>query len=321
MKKNNISLNKNVDYLVDDLLTHQNKYNLKIYKDEVGANIIDAGIEVSGSIEAGLKISEICLGGMANVTINHQNYTDKITWSLNVYANNPVLSCLGSQYAGWSLNSDSFFSLGSGPARALAQREEIFNELNYTDKHSRTVIVLETNKVPPSEIIKKICNNCSIKYENLYVILTPTTSMPGNIQIVSRVLEVAIHKAHELKFPLDRIVDGIGNCPLPPISNDMITGMGRTNDAIIYGGTVFLTIKGSSDDAKELSQKLPSKNSKDFGKPFKTIFKEYKGDFYKIDGSLFSPAKVVINSYETGETFLGGKLNKDLLEKSFFNEV
>ena len=142
--------------------------------------------------------------------------------------------------------------------------------------------------------------------------------MAGNIQIVARVLEVAIHKCHELKFPLTRIVDGMGTCPIPPIAKNMITGMGRTNDSIIYGGIVYLSINGPVKEIIDLSKKLPSNNSKDYGKPFKDIFSEYKGDFYKIDGSLFSPAKVIINSLETGETFSSGEINKNLVEESFF---
>ena len=142
--------------------------------------------------------------------------------------------------------------------------------------------------------------------------------MVGNIQVVARVLEVALHKAHELNFPLHKIVDGIGSAPMPPIAKDTLTGMGRTNDSIIYGGNIFLTIKGSSDEAKKLAEELPSQNSKDFGIPFKEIFKKYQGDFYKIDGSLFSPARVSINSLESGETFHGGIIKTDLVEKSFF---
>ena len=51
-----------------------------------------------------------------------------------------------------------------------------------------------------------------------------------------------------------KIVDGIGTAPIPPVAKDMITGMGRTNDSIIYGGNIFLTINGSSDEAKKLAK-------------------------------------------------------------------
>ena len=166
-------------------------------------------------------------------------------------------------------------------------------------------------------MVKKISRDCKIKPENLFFILTPTTSICGNIQVVARVLEVAIHKIHELGFPLERIENGFATAPLPPLAKDFVSAMGRTNDSIIYGGNVNLIINGSEIDIIDLSKKLPSENSKDYGKTFKTIFKENNQDFYKIDGSLFSPASIILNSTETGNIFKSGKINKDLIISSF----
>ena len=315
---NEISINKLSDDLLNELKDNANKYRLKISKNTLGTTIIDAGIKAQGSLEAGLKISEICMGGLGSISINSCNFSDLISWNITVSASQPVLSCLASQYAGWSLSHNDFFSLGSGPARALAKREKIFDEIGYSDQYSKTSIVLETNKIPPNEIIEKISKDCNVDKDKITIILAPTTSMVGNLQVVARVLEVALHKAHELKFPLNKIVDGIGSAPIPPIAKDTLTGMGRTNDSIIYGGNIFLTINGSSDEAKKLAKELPSQNSKDFGIPFKEIFQKYQGDFYKIDGSLFSPARVSINSLESGETFHGGIIKTNLVEKSFF---
>merc|ERR1711991_965151 len=132
----------------------------------------------------------------------------------------------------------------------------------------------EDDKFPPKEIVKKVADDCDLDCKNITFILTPTTSICGNIQVVARVLEVAIHKIHELKFPLERVIHGIGYAPLPPIAKDFITGMGRTNDAIIYGGVVQLIIDGPEEDLKDLSKTLPSSSSSDYGKPFKEIFKK-----------------------------------------------
>ncbi len=290
------SLNKETNLLVDDLKKESNKLGLSISTGPLGSKIIDAGINSFGSIEGGRKIAEICLGGLGYVNIVPEFNFNSSYKSVSVHASNPVLACLGSQYAGWSLNHNNFFSLGSGPARSLAQKEEIFKELNYKDKSSSTCIVLEVGTNPPEEIVRKISNDCKVLPKNITFILTPTTSLCGTIQVVSRVLEVAIHKMHELKFPLNKILHGFATAPIPPIANDFISGMGRTNDAIIYGGKVSICIDGDESEIIKLSENLPSFNSKDYGKPFKQIFLDYDKDFYKIDGSLFSPACVLINS-------------------------
>ncbi len=86
--------------------------------------------------------------------------------------------------------------------------------------------------------------------ENVTFIFAPTQSLAGSVQVVARVLEVALHKAHELKFPLSRIVDGIASAPLSPPHPDFIQAMGRTNDAIIYGGRAHLFVTGPAGGGK-----------------------------------------------------------------------
>jgi len=316
--KNEISINEKTNKLVNYLVQEEEKLGIEVSNGPFDCKIIDAGVKTKGSVEAGLIISEICLGGLGKTSLIPYNNIEISTYAVNVFAAEPVLSCLGSQYAGWSLSSGDFFSLGSGPVRSIAQKEEIFKELNYKDRPQNTVVVLEVDKFPPEEIVKKIATDCNLEPKKISFILTPTISLSGNIQVVSRVLEVAIHKIHELKFPLEKIIHGLGFAPLPPLAKDFITGMGRTNDAIIYGGVVQLMMNGSDSELEDLSKKLPSNSSKDYGKPFKEIFKNYEMDFYKIDGSLFSPAVTIINSIDTGRTFRGGSINEKLIKESFF---
>ena len=61
---------------------------------------------------------------MGTVSLEHSSYTDNWPLSITVYTSNPVLACLGSQYAGWSLAHEKYFALGSGPARAMATKEK-----------------------------------------------------------------------------------------------------------------------------------------------------------------------------------------------------
>ena len=79
-----ISINKLSDDLLNKLKDNANKYRLKISKNTLGTTIIDAGIKAQGSLEAGLKISEICMGGRHN--INSCNFSD-LCWNINVCIN------------------------------------------------------------------------------------------------------------------------------------------------------------------------------------------------------------------------------------------
>ena len=315
------SINAAYRPLLASLIAQACTLNIKVSQHITGATMIDAGIDVAGSAEAGRIIAEICMGGLGQVKLLQSPQFEHYPTIINSYSSSPVLACLASQYAGWALVSKSehekFFSLGSGPARAIAQREELFKELAYKDSADKTVLVLETDKIPPAEIIEKVARDTQIKAENLTFILTPTTSLAGTTQVVARVLEVALHKLHTLHFPLAYVVEGVGNAPLPPISKDFLSAMGRSNDAILFGGFVQLNVKCSDAEAEKLARELPSNSSKDYGKPFAEIFKAVNMDFYQIDPLLFSPAKVNITNLETGNSFVGGELNEVLLNQSF----
>ena len=317
--KSQVSLNALANVLVQQLIDGKEAYSVLVNRLQSGCTIVDAGIQATGSIEAGQLIGQICMGGLGQVDILKSTQFAKYSTMIDVRSDAPVLSCLASQYAGWALQHEKFFSLGSGPARAIAQREDLFKELNYLDQAEKTVLVLETDKTPPIEVVEKVSRDTNIKPENLTFILTPTKSIAGTTQIVARVLEVALHKAHTLHFPLDCILRGSGSAPLPPLSKDFLTAMGRTNDAILFGGFVQLQVKCSDSEAEKLARELPSSASKDYGRPFAEIFKSVNMDFYQIDPMLFSPAKVLITNIGTGKQFAAGNLDEELLNQSFSN--
>ena len=311
------SINELTLPLVKALIHDADLLNLIVSQHPTGATIVDAGIAAAGCVEAGRRIAEICMGGLGQVYVKEAPLIKDYPLQISTRSETPVLACLASQYAGWALQHDKFFSLGSGPARAIAQREDLFKSLNYSDSAEKTVLILETDKIPPTEIIEKVAHDTHISAENLTFILTPTTSLAGAAQVVARCLEVALHKAHTLHFPLAQIMSGTGSAPLTPISADFMTMMGRTNDAILFGGYVELQVNCSDAEAEKLARELPSNSSKDYGKTFAEVFKFYNRDFYQIDPLLFSPAKVNITNLATGNCFVGGELNGALLNQSF----
>ncbi len=286
-----------------------------------GCLLIDAGIDYPGGLEAGRRIAEICLGGLGAVSLSSNGPVAGWPVSVQVHTSDPVLACLGSQYAGWSLShkrdDGGFHALGSGPGRSLARKEPLFTELDYQDASESTCLVLEANKLPPVALADKIAADCGVSSSALTLILTPTSSLAGCVQIVARVLEVAMHKAHELGFPLSSIIDGSGGAPLPPPAPDFLTAMGRTNDAILFGGRVQLYVTGKDSAAKRLAEDLPSSASRDYGQPFSDVFKAFDFDFFQIDPMLFSPAHVVVTALESGNSFSAGALDLKLLETSF----
>ncbi|AQH00544.1 methenyltetrahydromethanopterin cyclohydrolase [Burkholderia sp. KK1] len=316
-----ISVNASSERLVARLIDDAARLAVEITRTDGGTVIVDAGVNAKGSAEAGILIARICMGGLGRVA-RRVAFDHAPLWPvfIEVHTSNPVLACLASQYAGWSLSATKeqtggkkFFSLGSGPARALACKEPLFDELGYRDRNDRGALVMEVDRLPPQVVIDKVLGDCGLAPEQLMIAVTPTHSVAGTVQVVARVVEVALHKTHVLGVSLDEIVEGSGSAPLPPPAPDGIQAMGRTNDAILYGGRVHLTVK-SDAAAKRLAAELPSSNARDYGRPFADIFTSFNYDFYQIDPALFAPAEVWVSSLESGATYHGGKVDRALLE-------
>ncbi|MBZ0072034.1 MAG: methenyltetrahydromethanopterin cyclohydrolase [Gammaproteobacteria bacterium] len=315
------SVNAHANRLVAALRADALSLRLSEVRLDNGCLLIDAGIAAPGGLEAGRRIAEICMGGLGRVGVGAAGNDGTWPVRLNVHSCNPVLACLASQYAGWSLahgkGKEGFHALGSGPGRALARKEDLFGELDYQDEADETCLVLEVSKQPPVELTSKIAAACGVAPERLTLLLTPTQSLAGTTQVVARVLEVALHKAHSLGFPLQDIIDGMGSAPLPPPSPDFVVAMGRTNDAILYAGHVQLYVRGSDAAARDLAERMPSSASRDYGRPFAEVFKDYDYDFFEIDPLLFSPAQVTVSCLDSGRSYHAGNFDPDVLERSF----
>ena len=202
--------------------------------------------------------------------------------------------------------------------RALALKpKDVFEEIGYKDVSDKGVITLESNVLPSEALIEKVTAASNIKVENLVVVVAPTASIAGLTQVAGRVVEVGIHKLKTLGLNPKVIRYAMGYAPIPPVGTDFEVAMARTNDAILYGGTVYLTIDYDDETILQtMVNQTPSTASKDYGKPFLQIFREADKDFYKIDHGLFAPAVIMINNAKTGRTFKAGQINSKVLSQS-----
>ena len=98
---------------------------------------------------------------------------------------------------------------------------------------------------------------------------------------------------------------------------DDLVGIGRTNDAVLYGGEVTLWVRDNDARLAEIGPRIPSSASADFGEPFAAVFERYSRDFYKIDPLLFSPAVISLVNLTTGRAHRFGQLRPDVLDRSF----
>ena len=281
-----------------------------------GVQLLDFGVNAEGGLEAGVLLAKICLAGMADVEIVPGDSQLVDVPQVFVRTDHPVAACLMSQYAGWKIATDNYFAMGSGPMRSLVRKEEIFQHLPSSEDGHAAVGVLEAETLPSQSAIELIQKSLPEKCR-LTLAVAPTASQAGNIQVVARSVETALHKLHELHFSLKTIMSGTGRAPLPPVAKNDLNGIGRTNDSILYGATVNLWVRCSDDAIQSVGAKVPSNASASHGQTFLSLFKAANHDFYAMDAALFSPAVVVFHNLTTGHSFRYGTLMPELLRESF----
>ncbi len=309
-----ISVNEMALDIVEDMVDYEEELRIEASRLNNGATVIDCGVNVPGGYEAGIMFTRACMGGYSEVDVTMNYIGDKFLPFITQYTDQPAISCLGSQKAGWQIKVGDYFAMGSGPARALALKpKKTYEQIEYEDDADYAVIALESDKLPGEEVIDYIAKECEVAPERVYALVAPTASIAGSVQISGRIIETALFRLAELGYNPLSVIGATGICPIAPVMGDDLKAMGATNDSMIYYGSVNLTVSEYSESFAQ----IPSEQSKDYGKPFLEIFTDANYDFYSIDASLFAPAQAVINHIGEGKTYSFGKMNPDVLLKSY----
>ena len=311
-------LNERALQLAEREMSDRLALNVDVREVEGGGRTIDCGIDSGGGLDAGILLARLTLADLANVRLEPGEVGGRPCPVVCVSTDAPVAACLASQYAGWQVSVGDFFGMGSGPMRAARGAEDLFDTIGHRETCEAVLGVLETGRLPGKEVFELIAEKTGVPTSAVTLACAPTACLAGGLQIVSRSVETALHKLHEIEFDLSRLVAGFGTAPLPPVAKNDLRALGRTNDAILYGARVVLWARGDDDSLEEACQRVPSSASSDHGEPFGDIFARYEHDFYKIDPMLFSPAEIVLQNIDTGRSFHAGECRPDVLVESFF---
>jgi len=312
-----LSMNERAAGLIDAMVADADALGIEARTLDSGARVVDCGAQARGGLAAGLGFATACMGGLGRLDPVPVPVGERIWPGVGVAVDAPAAACLAAQYAGWKLEHEDFFAMASGPGRALARVEDLFEELAWNERAERAVLCLETGQDPPDPVVDKVSQRCGVQASAITFLIAPTASVCGSVQISARVVETALHKLHELGVDPARVRYGWGCCPIAPVAKNDPAAIGRTNDAVLYGGTVHLWLEGGDDEVADLARRLPSAASEAHGTPFGELLKAADWNFYDIDPMLFSPAAVTLTSTESGRAHHGGGLAPDVLERSF----
>ncbi|WP_101294424.1 methenyltetrahydromethanopterin cyclohydrolase [Halegenticoccus soli] len=306
------SINRMAIELVDEALDFADELGIESRELDSGATELDFGIDADGGIEAGLLLAEIQTAGLATIQTRMDEVAGAPMPHVELATDHPDVALLCSQKAGWELEFGDFDGLGSGPARALVGEESEFERVGYYDEFDLTVLAVESIDHPTDEVAAHVAELAGVEETAVFLPTYATGSVAGSVSIAARAAELAVFRLFELGYdPLD-VRSVSGSAPVAPVSYDEGVAMGRTNDALAYGGQVYLHVAEEFDRFDE----VPSTATDEYGTPFEEIFESVGWDFYDLPESVFAPAQVTID-VANGPTHVLGETNEELLADSF----
>jgi methenyltetrahydromethanopterin cyclohydrolase len=307
----------------EEMLDYADELQIEVHELENGTVVADAGVKAKGGYGAGVYLSRLCLADLAEVQLTPFDINGILLPGIQVATDHPAVSCMASQCAMWQVKADKFFAMGSGPARVLARKtRDLYDKIGFEECSDVGVVVLEAGRLPDEKVASQMAEQCGIDPADLRIAIAPTDSVAGLVQVSARVVETGLHKLFTSGFDITTIKSGWGRAPISPITGDATMCMGSSNDAIIYGGETYYTLKYENlDELQHYLKGMPSASSSDWGAPFYKTFKAAGFDFFKVDHNVFAPAKVVMNEIKSRRTFVSGKVSFKVLAESFGLEM
>jgi methenyltetrahydromethanopterin cyclohydrolase len=293
-----------------------------------GVQVVDCGVHAAGSEAAGVALARIAMAGQGHVAVSRVAGSALLGagWPhcpypiVTVTSDAAVKGCLAAQYAGWKVEGDGYFAMASGPVRAAIGRESIFDMIGHRERPDVAVGLLESSALPPADVCRRLATAAGVAPDRMILLVARTASPAGTLQVIARSLETALHKLHDIGFDLARIVRGRGAAPLAPVpagpERDLVA-IGRTNDAILYGGRVVLEVTGCDESLAEIGPRSVSQASPDYGASFLELFQRAGRDFYAVDPALFASAVIEFVNLDTGSIQRHGSLAPSIVARSF----
>ncbi|MEF8779515.1 MAG: methenyltetrahydromethanopterin cyclohydrolase [Haloferacaceae archaeon] len=306
------SINRTAIELMDEALDFAEELGIVASELESGATVLDFGVEVDAGLEAGLLLSEIQTAGLATVQTRMDRVAGAPTPYVELSSDHPAIALLCSQKAGWELDVEEFNGLGSGPARALVGEESEFQRIGYYDEFDLTVLAVEAIELPDDEIAGHVADRAGVEPSGVFLPTFALGSTVGSVTAAARAAELAVFRLSELGYDPRDVLTASGSAPIAPVSYDESVAMGRTNDAIAYGGEVYLQVANDFDRFDEIPSSAPGTH----GKPFFEVFSAADWDLYEIDESVFAPGLVTVD-VQDGPTYVHGTTDEELLAESF----
>jgi len=305
------SLNRMSLELADEALEFTEELDVGAFELDNGTTVIDFGVEHVGGLEAGLLLTELQTAGLATVQTRVDEVAGATFPHVELACDQPGVALLGAQKAGWEVSTDDYEGLGSGPARAGRPGGRV--------PRARLRRRLRVRRARPRE--RRAAHRGRRRAGRGPRGREHRERLPRGLpdgerrgQRDGRRARRGTRRLQALRTRLrpDGRAHGQRERAVAPVAADEEAAIGRTNDALAYGGRVHLTV---AEDFDEFGA-VPSSAAERYGVPFADIFADADWNADDVDEGVFGPAQVTVDVIG-GPTYTLGDVHEDLLADGF----
>ena len=307
-----------VTELVASLLRDAPVLDITSHRGPSGAAIVDCGVDVRGSWEAGRRIAVVSHAGMMNATLG---VSDVARLSLPEFVGDswrPYLSTYGLQVSFALSEVDPAIRI-SGPVRAaiddgLRTTSSAVEGAASRDTNPWGVAVVESDRLPDEAVVAAIGRRAGLRPDELTLLVVPSRSLAGVTQIAGRLNECVLFTLDQsLGLDPKSVLGILGAVPIAPCG----AGAFATQDDMIhYAGRVTMVVDApSSWNLQAVADGLVFRSSPAYGRLFSELLAEAGGVFEAIPGlnDLNKVAQIAVVDRRTAKMATAGAVDGAIL--------
>ncbi len=288
-----------------------------------GATVLDFGVHCKAGFLAGKYFTEICMGGLGQMTYGSMRMKEHLVPTVRVFAKAPAISIMASHSAFWKVPYHGGYVVLSGPARSIRGSDEFARAVEYRDEAPRAAVCcIQTEELPGEELTGLVSEICGIDSSKLYMLAARTGCVSGAVQVCARNVEQTLPTLFDRGFPMKYVVEGCAVTPVISVVQDEQLAYGRVNDCLLYGQEANIYVRCADEEITRMLPDIPFSKNDDtvYGVPFYELFAKCGNSWANVPRDWDAPCKVNLINMTTGNVFSAGRLGRDTLERSFMGE-
>jgi methenyltetrahydromethanopterin cyclohydrolase len=282
-----------------------------------GETIVDCGLNVQGSWEAGRLITEISQGGMAAARIGYTQIGTVLFPELCVESWQPELSAYGFQVSVPLSEIDAAIRV-SGPILARFEDTRLSAGAASRDQDSSWGTAVVETPQWNHEIVEALAHRSGLPVGALTLFVAPTASIVGSTQLAGRINEcVMFTLVDSLGIPATAVRHVLGAAPVAPAGSGGQAAVGA-DDLLHYAGRAVVTIDPDGiDSLAALAHQLTFASTPLYGRRFAELLEQAGGVFEAIPGlvDLNKIAQVTLIDTLNGTTISAGARDEEKLRE------